>query len=99
MPNVINATTPTIRQQVPEATFDKWVLVSVSMSQSGMNSDPCGEAWYQAARVLPDGSIELLDKKVNIVVQNLLTHSQFTNAGFTAVTSGLENAAKEAGVI
>ena len=99
MPILIPATSPIIKPATPEVTYDRWVLVGVSITQSGENAAPSGEAWFQACRVLGDGKIEFTDKKANIAVSDLLTHSAFTKAGYTALVDGMEKAAKDAGVI
>jgi len=99
MATIVPATTPIIKPATQEIIYDKWILVSVNISQSGGDATPTGEAWFQAGRVLGDGKIEFTDKKVNIAVPDLLTHSAFTKAGYSAVVDGLEKAAKDAGVI
>jgi hypothetical protein len=96
---LIPATNPIVKPATPEVTYDQWILVGVSITQSGEDVAPSGEAWFQACRVLSDGKIEYTDKKVNIAVPDLLTHSTFTKAGYSAVVDGLEKAAKDARLI
>jgi hypothetical protein len=93
------ASVPFVKPAVAESTYDKWVLVSVTIAQPAMDANPSGEAWFQAAKIMPDGSFELADKRVNISVPDLLTYSTFTKAGYSAVVNGLEKAAKDAGLI
>lgn len=81
----IVASTPTT---IPTKTYDKWWVSNIAINAPNVNGDANAMVTLTKFRVLPDGTKEASDERVNFRVEKLLENAQ-TDAALASVVEGL----------
>ena len=73
---------------IPAKVYDKWWVSNISVNAPNVNGDANAMVTLTKFRVLPDGTKEASDERVNFRVEKLLEKSQ-EDANLASIVEGL----------